>query len=173
MELFDETATASHQPVIRNTLVKYYPLFVLELGIGLYSTPLFRGKEYIGIENNIEWIRVMRDKYPDMRFIHHDVGDMKSSDYMRNLSPEQMSEFRNYYCEVIIPDIRPNLLFVDHYAALRTISINALKDRFDLIIYHDSEHPYYCYDEIDTRGFTVEHFRTYPQTTLMINNNLL
>jgi hypothetical protein len=166
--MLNELHTSSHQPVIIDVLAKFKPKFVLELGIGYYSTPLFRGIDYIGIDNNKEWVDRMNGQYPDMRFIHHDIGELKN--YEMDDSKSFLTNAIRYYDSILLPDVKPRLLFVDNYASLRTIAINTLKDKFQYIIYHDSEAKVYRYDKIDDTGFEVIHYPTYPRTTLMIRN---
>ena len=62
----------------------------------------------------------------------------------------------DYYEHVEIPDLKPNLLFVDQLPSCRVLSINILRTKFDLIIYHDADISGFevnSYDMINMSGF--------------------
>jgi len=116
---------ATHQPLIKGVLDLYDPGFVLELGIGEYSTPLFLKYKYLGIENNPDWVTHIKEKYTKLELIHHDLD-------------KQEGTLQEYYNSISVPNV-PGLLFVDNYESCRMIAINTLRDKFDLIIFHDCE----------------------------------
>lgn len=169
MRLYRENdGTDSHVPVVKEILSKYNPDFVLELGIGKFSTPLFIGRDYLGVENNIEWFNYIWDLYPDMKFMYHNVEPIQVSDDPRLLTEEQIADISQFYKSLPIRKHNKSLLFVDQYAALRALSINILRDKFDIIIYHDSECRYYDYDRVDKEGFKVSVYGDKVQTAVMI-----
>ena len=129
---------ATHQPLIKAILDLYDPKFVLELGAGEYSTPLFIGRNFMCIENDIDWINHLKTKF-DIDIIHHNLEDIPDYVFLKHLTTEQVSRVTGYYRRLIIPEERPNLLFVDQVPACRTISINTLRGKFDIIIYHDCD----------------------------------
>ena len=167
---------ATHQPLIKTVLNLYSPQFVLELGPGVYSTSLFleNGVRLMCIENDPEWIDFLSDKF-DLKVIHHDLGDMIEV-HEKDLTQKQRKEITSFYNKLLIPDIKPNLLFVDQSCSSRVISINILKDKFDFIIYHDHDKDGFrvnSYDKIDFEGFNsyiLETDRT--GACMMIRNNL-
>jgi hypothetical protein len=116
---------ASHQPMIKGVLKLFEPKFVLELGVGENSTPLFKEFNYVGIENDHEWIDHIRELY-GKKIIWHNL-DRKSI------------TLADYYNSIQIPILKPKLLFVDNYESCRLIAINTLRDKFELIIFHDCE----------------------------------
>jgi hypothetical protein len=147
----------THIPAIRAAMGAYAPKFTLELGIGIHSTPVILEykTKYIGIENSMEWVDIMRDKVT-ARFIYHQMTGVDIGTSFHELLQEQKDEISDYYKRLELPSDRPNLLFVDSWTCNRSLSINALKDRFDIIIYHDSEGiKEYSYDIIDFKGFNI------------------
>lgn len=167
---------ATHQPLIRAVMDIYKPKFVLELGIGLYSTPVFfeYRTEYLGIENNKEWIDEMGKKYINS-FIYHDLGEITEGTGYSELTEKQKQEIVSFYQKLNIYGPGLRLLFVDQFTSCRTISINTLKDKFDLIIYHDSESiEVNRYDLIDFTGFRRYILKTNKTcTTLMVKEKQL
>jgi hypothetical protein len=153
---------ATHQPLIQGVLKLYEPKFILELGTGYNSTPLFQGYGYIGVENDLEWIKEIHKKYY-MQIIHHDLD-------------RQTVSLEDYYKAISLPNEFPRLLFVDNYESCRLIAINALRDRFDLIIFHDCEPEPGArvnhYDMIDSAGFSVYFLKTPSNWTgLMVRHD--
>lgn len=153
---------ASHQPLIKGVLELYQPKFVLELGIGENSTPLFSGINYMGIENNIEWIEHIRKKY-NIEIIWHNLD-------------RQIGSLSDYYSSLSFPFQSPKLLFVDNYESCRMIAINTLRDKFDFIIFHDCEPEPGArinhYDMINSEGFNVYFLKTVTNWTgLMVKND--
>jgi len=159
MEIGKTWQWASHQPLIKGVLKLYEPKFILELGIGENSTPLFQGYYYLGIENNKEWIDTMGCY--NMNFLWHDLDRTELTDFYRGLT---------------IPDVSPRLLFVDNYETCRLIAINTLRDKFDIIIFHDCEPEPGArvnhYGMINSEGFNVYFLKTpLNWTGVMIRND--
>ena len=153
---------ASHQPLIRGVLDLYNPQFILELGIGENSTPLFAGRNYHGIENNPEWIDLVKQLF-DVKITHHDLD-------------KQVTPLADYYNSIALPEVFPRLLFVDNYESCRTIAINALSDKFDLILFHDCEPEPGArvnhYQMINSTNFTVYFLKTPANWTgLMVRDD--
>jgi hypothetical protein len=167
---------STHQPLIMAAMELYTPKFVLELGIGEFSTPLFkqRAPELLSVENNQEWIAHMKTRYPELHIIHHDLkGKIHIGTPLTELTKADRLQLFEFYLRLPIPPGR-KLLFCDQYTATRTISIIALKDRFDLIIYHDSEEaPLYDYDLINTFGFNSYILKSpVSWTTMMVRKTI-
>jgi len=153
---------SSHNPVIYSILEILNPEFILELGIGNYSSPLFlnsKAKKIIHIENDIDWINTIKSKYQfDERseIIYHNLNDEVSNSTPRHKVPEaclkESEEFYNNLGQkLLMSNSVGKLLFVDHFACLRTMSINILGNGFDAIIFHDAETPQiYNYDELSS-----------------------
>lgn len=149
----------THIPAIRGLISTYKPKFILELGIGIHSTPVILEykTKYIGVENDMEWVNIMNEKV-HARFIHHPMAGIDVGTSLPELSADQEFEIFEYYSDLELPADRPNILFVDQWTCNRTLSINALKDRFDIIIYHDCEPKgikEYSYDRINFEGFNI------------------
>jgi hypothetical protein len=155
---------ASHQPMIKGVLELFKPKFILELGIGENSTPLFAGLNYIGVENNKEWIDQITKQNTNQVFIWHDLD-------------RQNSSIQDFYNALPTPYTRTNLLFVDNYETCRLIAINALRDKFDLIIFHDCEPEPGArvnhYQMINSEGFNTYFLKTSANWTgLMVNSGI-
>jgi hypothetical protein len=128
---------ATHQPLIRLAM-NYNPRFILELGGGIYSTPIFLAydTEFRCIDNDVEWAEYLSENYGiDVEVHKCSAGET----HYDELTERQKAEIAEYYRHLIIPGNRPNLLFVDQVASCRLISIQELKSRFDIIVYHDHD----------------------------------
>jgi hypothetical protein len=92
------------------------------------------------------------------QILHHDLGSgIDSATRLSSMSEASRKMIVNYYSVMQLPNMKPNLLFVDQWASCRTLSINALKGMFDMIIYHDTEpagSEYMSYDLLNTKEFT-------------------
>jgi len=139
---------SSHQPLIKAVMEEFEPELVVELGIGIFSTRFFLKdcvKQYIGIENNKEWLEKMQDEidFPENAILrHHSVG-FDIAVHLCDVVPEKRQEITEYYKTFAKEvDLRPEkgkVLFVDNYTACRTLALRALGRHFDYIIYHDCE----------------------------------
>lgn len=150
----------THLPALRAVMDLYAPEFVLEMGIGIHSTPVLLEYpvKYIGIENDMEWVDLMNSKVEAEIIFHPLDSSINAGTPLSSLTKEQTDKISNYYKSLKIPAIRPNLLFVDQWTCNRVLSINALRGKFDIIIYHDCEPAgiiEYSYDRINSRGFNT------------------
>lgn len=164
MRNWDTWDWKTHQPLIRAMIDLYSPKFVLELGAGEHSTPVFLEYdfEFMSVENDIEWVNYMKDKYK-VNILYHPIDGVNIGTRLFQLTPLKQKRIFNYYSDMKLPEARPNLLFVDQWTCNRTLSINALKPRFDFIIYHDCQPPggveEYEYNLINFDGFNVYFLR--------------
>lgn len=151
---------SSHQPVIQTLLALLEPQFILELGVGNFSTPLLLAsdaKKILHIENDQPWLDHVTQQFSNdtrSEFRFHDLGPgVKKSTAWSILPPHWQAQQTQYY-QTLALDLAqytgPRLLFVDHFTCLRVLSINCLADYFDAVIYHDAETP-------DTYGY--QHMR--------------
>jgi hypothetical protein len=147
----------------------YRPKYVLELGPGVYSTPIFLEYDslYNCIENDAVWIDYLKEKY-GIDVIHHDLGNISADITFDELSFEQKKRIIMYYSAIKIPQKHPRLLFVDQYCACRMLSINTLRGEFDIIIYHDSEIKVNRYDKVMTNGFIRYQLTTDRNSTVLM-----
>lgn len=147
----------THQPLIGAALEIYKPEFVLELGVGYYSTPLFLGYgcEYRGIDTASKWATEMEFAY-DISIELHDISFIEPELIYSKLTDEERAKIREYYEGLKIPIAGPRLLFADQDATCRLISINTLAPQFDIIIYHDHDDIGFksnSYDLVNRDGF--------------------
>ncbi|MCJ7447908.1 MAG: hypothetical protein MUO72_09455 [Bacteroidales bacterium] len=178
MEIVDSYQWSSHQPLIKAVMELYVPKFVLELGIGIYSTPVFLEYDikHLGVESNKEWIDHIQGIYKGINVLYHDVGEITIGMRLKELTESQKAEICFYYTNIKIPDLKPNLLFVDQYISCRTMSINMIGEKFDIVIYHDCEPAgiiAYDYNLIDVKGFNTYYLKTTGSwTAIMIKQEI-
>lgn len=139
-KLHENIAYSTHQPLIKVMLKLLNPEFIMELGIGWYSTPIFQKCECekMFIENDRSWIKEM--ELSD-NVVVHEITVPNQDIPVYNITPEQKQSIIDYYAGLVktIDPNRRNLLFVDNYSCCRTIAMNTLHPVFDVIIYHDCE----------------------------------
>lgn len=138
MLIKNEYEWSTHQPAIKAVMDLYAPKYVLELGCGVYSTPLFLGYDIVFkcIESNKAWIDIIKGKY-DFEPMYHEGID-ESTNY-RKTNRDQREKICKFYESIEITGDPYRLLFVDQSPSCRLISINTLKRYFDIIIYHDCD----------------------------------
>ena len=169
MDVRHDWQVESYRPIVKAALEVYKPEFIMELGVGYYSTSLFPDKGYIGIESDKKWINVMFKKHPAKQFIHHDLPGLHHLTRLWELTETQKADIYGYYQSLIIPSI-PSLLFVDNYSCCRSIAINALRRKFDVVIFHDCQPEAWHvngYDTIDPDG--VQFLKTNDNWTGIIH----
>lgn len=170
---------ATHQPLIKVALDLYKPDFILELGIGENSTPIFSKYvnsgtcTYVGVENDKDWIALMQKSCPFLNFIYHNVLPITGSIPFSKLTVSQKVSLFEYYKNLNIPVLQNsnNLLFVDQYASTRALSINILMDKFDVLIVHDVEpkaYKFYMYNKIDFTGYDLHILESPTTSTLLV-----
>lgn len=154
---------SSHNPVIMTALDLLQPAFVLELGVGNFSTPLLLqspAKMIWHIENDRPWLDHVQQTFSTdgrSHFRYHEISDRVNkstawSSLPKDLQATQHAFYENLADEISRVDMDPRLLFVDHFTCVRTVSINHLAPKFDWIIYHDAETPeVYDYHKIESR----------------------
>lgn len=130
---------------------------VLELGCGLYSTPVLHAlcldRPLMSLESNAEWLaQFKRFASPNHRIAH--VPDWEHA-------PIDEGKWA-----VALIDQEP--------AAARAPSIARLRGRVDLFVIHDSEHRLYAYEPLlSTFKHRVEWQRYAPWTTVVTDDNNL
>jgi protein-L-isoaspartate O-methyltransferase len=141
--------TATHLPVLESLLSDGTVKKVLEFGCGLFSTKAFAdaGCNVTAIEmQHEEWYRRVREALPSVE-LHLALGPTAWSG---------------------VPlDGRYDLIFVDGHGDSRPECLMWAKDHADLIVAHDTEHPYYGWDRADMSGFVATvHDALSPTTTV-------
>ena len=148
MNIDDNYAWSTSKPLLASLVEISDPAFILELGMGLHSTPIFLNsncQNVIFVDSDDDWINhVQENNLFDKRhrILFHDLGPTKGRKlFPRQLSLKKRREITNYYKNLSaeIPDTAPKLLFVDNMTCCRTIAINTLYSYFDIIAYHDCE----------------------------------
>lgn len=157
MEFYEGYESSTHQPLLKAVIKAYKPDFILELGVGDFSTPILSGvKNYLGIENNKDWIDRIKKDY-DINIYYHKV-DFGIATRLEEIGDKTKNSLVEFYNKIIVPKYGTKLLFVDNWTACRTIAINTLCDKFDLIIFHDCQPEgilMYSYNEIESPDFEM------------------
>ena len=141
--------TATHLPVLEKLFNTHNILRVLEFGCGDYSTGFFHqeGCDLTSIEmQHPKWHDKIADKFPGM-------------DLRLALGPTawRLLPLNEWY----------DLIFVDGHGDSRPECIEWAKGHTDLIVAHDTEHPYYGWERADMSGFIkVVHDELLPSTTV-------
>lgn len=84
---------ATHQPLIKVVMEIFKPGFVLELGTGFYSTPLFidYGTNLMVVDNDLEWIKLIQEKYK-IKIIYQNIEGLEEKHGYNNLSEKQKED---------------------------------------------------------------------------------
>lgn len=144
----NDYAWSTHQPLLNALLDVFKPKTVLELGTGLFSTPIFISRnlnKLVCIENDEGWFNRMNGEFGnkcDMK-LHKLENDLNVRTFLRQLTSNQKETIVRYY-EALAKSIQddnlnPKLLFVDNFACCRSLAINTLHKDFDIVVYHDCE----------------------------------
>jgi predicted O-methyltransferase YrrM len=139
--------TATHLPILNRLLAERKIKDVLEFGCGLFSTKCFvdHGCNVTSIEmQHEEWASKVKAELPSVNLI-------------LSLGPFEWEEI----------DLKPryDLIFVDGHRDSRPECMEWAKDKTDLIVAHDTEHPYYGWDRADMSGFSVVTYKDFPTWT--------
>jgi len=149
MKIENNYEWSTHQPLLRAALDVLKPKFILELGMGIFSTPIFinsNPEKMICIENDELWLNyIMKMDYKfvdDFTTLFHKLDDdIKIDTHPYQLNENQKNKIINYYEDLLINNIKqtPKLLFVDNFTCCRNFAINSLYKHFEVIIYHDCQ----------------------------------
>lgn len=127
-----------------------YPIkTVLEFGCGMYSTPEFvkRGCDVTAIEmQNAAWAERVRNAEPKAD-IQIAIGPFA----WRGL------KLADWY----------DMIFVDGHGDSRPECLEWAKERTNIIVAHDTEHPYYQWSRANMNGFTETVFNHVSPTTTL------
>ena len=176
----------THSPILKLITARLSPKLFVELGVGVYSSPIFLNltdSKIILIDNSKEWLEVVRSnttRTDNVDFLFHDLGtDVLGSTTYDELDTEKQQNIQHYYSQlaehVDSIDESIKLLFVDNYTCVRSKAIELLSSKFDIIVYHDAEEECfeYSFDEISTNGYSQYIFKT-PRswTGILIKDNI-
>jgi hypothetical protein len=164
---------SSHAPLLQASVEVFRPTFILELGSGQFSTPIFdsAGVSVWSIDNDLEWLQKAKSSLSPaskVEFVFHDLGpEVQIGTKPFELSDSKRDEIIRYYDDLCrrVPDSKCKFAFVDQFTAARTFSINAMLGLFDVIAYHDCEPagiPWYEYafDESKCEQYDLYTFKT-------------
>ena len=167
----DSTVFSSFLPILNSVLDIFKFDFALELGPGIYSTPLLLNiDKTFHVENDKKWHELLKNSYNfnDNNILIHHKADF-IDDYI--------SFYNKAIYEKRFDDYNLKLLMVDHFRYARVEAINILGNQFDVILYHDSEFKANNYSQINRS--VLDNFKKYelkfsklPHTGLLINKKL-
>lgn len=159
-------AMGSHRPVLMAILDIFQPKSAMEFGMGLNSTPVLWEKVplFVTIENDLSWYNRMVGELPPRDGaipIHHKLGGgMHAKTKPHQFPPDIRSSCKEFYRELGDKYGKMDMMFVDHFAVLRILALNCMYHLFDIIAFHDTEHPGYFYDKFTSRNLSgYQHFR--------------
>lgn len=170
MDMFNDYGWSTHQPLIRSLLDMFKPEFILELGVGVFSTPIFiayGSEKLMCIENDAEWLRHVKKEYAgNHTMLLHQLEDgVDITTLPSQLTPIQRNNISNYYSalskSLLNKNQHPKMLFVDNFASCRTLAINVLYRNFDILVYHDCEpvgKSFYQYYFVEALGENFNHY---------------
>lgn len=153
----------THIPILAKC-VQVFGGNVLEFGTGMGSSPLLCTMvdgELCSFESNKEW----HDK---MLFGTHGKHLWSKPNHVLHFIPNQSWDL--IYSMV---DWRKpwSIAFIDHAPGERRVTdIIKLKDRVDVILYHDSEEPSYGWSKLQGHFSSVYEFDVYSVRTTVVSN---
>lgn len=131
----------SHIPVHEALIDTYDVKGVLELGAGYHSTSFFFAncEDVVSIETDSVWIDKLRENLKESdkhKLVHHTVPeDISRSTRRSNVSEEFLKESTKFWKSNITKNM--NYLFIDSISCLRLEALEKLKNKFDIIVFHD------------------------------------
>jgi hypothetical protein len=141
MNIHNDYAWGTHKPVL-STILEYFGSkldVIVESGVGIHSTPLLNCIEkYVGIENDAQWFENLIKGIEIGQLIHFPVK-FRAGESVNRVSKAELKRIENWYNELEIPEGKLKLLFVDGFSATRAACINSLKDKVDIIVFHDAQ----------------------------------
>lgn len=145
---------SSHQPLLQAIISIHKPIQIVELGLGMFSTPILVKPQkyefkYLGIDTDEEWIGEIKKTVVGGNNIvlrHQQLpNEVVWETLPKNLTETQRKEIEEYYSKLFIElslvKTSPNFLFVDNHSTCRTIAICKLINIFDVVAYHDCQEP--------------------------------
>lgn len=148
----------THQPALIAAVAAARPGPVLEIGAGLYSTPLLHalcaatGRHLTTIDGDPNWIEC----FNSLRSRSHGLLSVDAWD-----SAIEVTD--------VVADWA--VIFIDHAPAeRRVVEIDRLANRCQLMVVHDSEHPLYNYEPSFAKfKYRFDYKRLCPWTTILSN----
>lgn len=132
----------SHIPVHEALMDTYDVQGILELGAGLHSTSFFFNncEDVVSIETDEEWIAKLRESLKEdqhHKLVLHPVpDDISRATRRNNVTKEFLKESVSFWKKNISDNM--NYLFIDSISCLRLEALEKLKNKFDIIVFHDA-----------------------------------
>ena len=158
---------ATHLHVLQAIGMLFSPATILELGSGVYSTPLFCNKDiFAGVkrlevyENNKKWHTDVLKSLPKRRVVNFTLYENSIVDELRSLD---LNEFQLIF-------IDNGVSLEERAATIKEIAMQKLEE--PLIVIHDFEHVAYQW-AADQWEHLLVHVKRYPQTAVLWNGDRL
>lgn len=156
----------THLPVLQSIIEIFRPRLAMELGAGLYSTPLLvdNFEWLVSVENDQFWYKKICRRYANKRnieIIYHPIEKHIHSS-LSSLDINEVEIHRSFYQSLSDANPKSELLFVDQASCLRTISLMEMYRRFKFIVWHDADCDKYEYQrfyDLDLSDYNRYWFR--------------
>lgn len=124
----------SHRPALEVLIEHYNVKSVLEMGIGIGSTPTFfqYDLELVTWESEQKWIDTAKKYVDNYETKKHKIESVQKENYGARVKSVEVDEF--------------NLIFIDAHDRIR--AINNTFGKCDIIVSHDCEEPSYGWKDI-------------------------
>lgn len=129
---------------------------ILELGGGIYSTPLTHeaaknGRKVLTIDHNPEWVKSLSEQYSHP---NHTIKVCVPHAWEQHLPDWNMVPYQHEHWGVVFVDQMPS--------SARILGIVACAFNADFVVVHDTEQPLYYYDNAMRLFKNVREHRLYP-----------
>jgi hypothetical protein len=145
MKVNDINRWGSHVPINMSILKTFDIRGVLELGIGLNSTPFFfKYAPYVlAVETDLQWIERMRKSLTEddnHKIVYHEVPEYIIRKTRRaDLDPKDLKKASKFMNSLVNDKL--NFLFIDCISSLRYEALTTMYKKFDVITFHDYQPP--------------------------------
>jgi len=174
---------STHIPVINTIIEILTPELIVELGVGLFSTPVLlnsKAQKTIHVENDNDWLNYITRTYEKQLNQKNELLLHTLDNYVtvglneKELKEKTRQDIIQYYLNLSEKlkkmNYKKSVLMVDGYTCTRKISLDVLTNNFDVAIYHDAEDKIYNYSNIDKKLF--ENYDNYVLETLRTHTGL-
>jgi len=185
-KLIKKMKYASHLPVTRSIVNIFDIDFCLELGAGIFSTPLLsaNSKYMISVENSLDWINEVKNKqnYKNVVFKHHKLPDhiklFTPYDHLNDSDRNKAKLFYNNLKESLPLDKYDiTLLLVDQYFVVRRMSLSILHSLFKIVIIHDTHKrmsiPWRYHDFVPHDKYDIFKLEWHPNPLIIPSTSIL
>lgn len=138
----DKLTWGSHIPAHKALIDTYDIQGILELGAGLHSTSFFFNNcdNVISIETDKSWVKKLRTELKEderHKLVLHEIPqNISRATRRRDITNEFLKDSVAFWKKNITKEI--NYLFIDSISCLRLEALEKLRNKFDIIVFHDA-----------------------------------